>query len=135
MEEMSHPRVAYVLFRGQYDQLREEVVPDVPAVLPALPPEFSRNRLGFARWLVDPRHPLTARVAVNRLWQMSFGTGLVKTAEDFGSQGDPPSHPLLLDWLAREFVASGYLSNPMRRGCSRSSFNSVSCHLPAMAVA
>jgi len=99
---------AWVLQRGEYDQRLEEVSPDVPAVLMPLPAEASRDRLGFARWLVDPRHPLTARVAVNRLWQSVFGVGLVKTAEDFGAMGDPPSHPALLDWLAVEFVESGW---------------------------
>jgi len=115
MEEMTVPRPTRVLFRGQYDQPRDEVTPGVPGTLPSLPPEIPRTRLGLARWLVDPRHPLTARVTVNRLWQMSFGTGLVKTAEDFGAQGDPPSHPLLLDWLARELVESGWDIKAMRR--------------------
>ncbi|MCU1260416.1 MAG: Protein of unknown function (DUF1553)/Protein of unknown function (DUF1549)/Planctomycete [Bryobacterales bacterium] len=100
--------VAHILNRGQYDQLKEEVRADVPAVLPPMRSSFPRNRLGLAEWLVDPSNPLTARVTVNRFWQEVFGTGLVRTAEDFGSQGEPPSHPELLDWLVVEFRESGW---------------------------
>ena len=100
--------LAWVLSRGEYDQRREQVRPDVPAALIPLPKDAPRNRLALAKWLVDPKHPLTARVTVNRLWQSLFGTGLVKTSEDFGIMGDPPSHPDLLDWLAVEFVESGW---------------------------
>jgi hypothetical protein len=108
MEEMPVPRETFVLLRGQYDRHGETVAPGVPASLPALPAGAPNNRLGFARWLVDPSNPLTARVAVNRWWQMYFGTGLVKTGGDFGSQGEWPSHPELLDWLATEFVRTGW---------------------------
>ena len=104
MEEMSQPRDTFVLNRGQYDQHGEKVSPGVPKSLPALPQGAPANRLGLAEWLVSPSHPLTARVAVNRYWQQFFGTGIVKTAEDFGSQGEEPSHPALLDWLACEFM-------------------------------
>jgi hypothetical protein len=108
MEEMPQPRQSYILKRGEYDKHGEPVTAGVPASLPPLPAGAPANRLGFARWLVDPGNPLTARVAVNHQWQMLFGTGLVKTAEDFGSQGEPPSHPELLDWLATEFVRTGW---------------------------
>ena len=97
------PRPTFVLVRGQYDKQSDPVQPDVPASLPPLAVDAPHNRLGLAQWLVRRDHPLAARVTVNRYWQLFFGTGLVKTAEDFGSQGDPPSHPELLDWLAVEF--------------------------------
>ena len=108
MEEMPSRARPILLKRGAYDQPGEEVTPGVPAVLPPLAGNTRRNRLGFARWLVDPSNPLTARVAVNRFWQMYFGTGIVKTVDDFGSQGESPSHPELLDWLATEFVRTGW---------------------------
>ena len=108
MDEMDPPRETFRLIRGAYDVPGERVDPNVPAVLPPLPEGAGANRLGFARWLVAPEHPLTARVTVNRLWQMLFGTGLVKTSENFGLQGEFPSHPELLDWLATTFVDSGW---------------------------
>jgi hypothetical protein len=99
---------AYVLYRGAYDQKRDRVEANTPQALPPMASALPRNRLGFARWLFSEDQPLTARVAVNRMWQEVFGVGLVKTAEDFGSQGDPPSHPQLLDWLAVDFQESGW---------------------------
>jgi hypothetical protein len=105
MQEMPQPRDTFMLIRGQYDKRGDKVTAAVPASLPPLPRDAPANRLGLAKWLVDPAHPLTARVTVNRYWQMFFGTGLVKTAEDFGSQGELPSHPELLDWLAVEFMS------------------------------
>jgi hypothetical protein len=100
--------MARILYRGQYDQPRDEVQPNVPVVLPPMPASYSRDRLGLAKWLMDDGNPLTARVTVNRIWQEVFGTGIVKTSEDFGSQGEAPSHPELLDWLAVEFRESGW---------------------------
>ncbi|MBI5691617.1 MAG: DUF1549 domain-containing protein [Verrucomicrobia bacterium] len=108
MRELPQPRTAYVLKRGEYNQRGEAVSPDTPAALPQFPAGEPRNRLGLARWLTAPDHPLLARVTVNRFWQACFGRGLVKTAEDFGSQGDRPRHQALLDWLAAEFVRSGW---------------------------
>ena len=94
--------------RGEYTKRGEEVSPNVPEVFPPLPDGDSQNRLSLAQWLVSPEHPLTARVKVNRLWQSVFGVGLVKTSEDFGVMGDRPTHPELLDWLAVEFIDSGW---------------------------
>jgi hypothetical protein len=102
------PRQAYLLKRGEYDQRGAPVGRDVPAFLHRLPEKAPKDRLGLARWVVAADNPLTARVAVNRYWQQVFGTGLVKTAEDFGAQGEPPSHPELLDWLAVAFRESGW---------------------------
>jgi hypothetical protein len=115
MAEMQNPRETFVLGRGQYDNPKEKVTAGVPAVLPPMAPGLPMNRLGLAKWIVNPANPLTARVAVNRYWQEYFGTGIVKTSEDFGSQGEPPSHPLLLDWLATEFVHTGWNVKAMQR--------------------
>jgi hypothetical protein len=115
MEEMGKPRETHLLIRGQYDKPGEKVTPGVPSFLPPLPPGAPANRLGLADWLVSPSNPLTARVAVNRYWQLFFGTGIVKTSEDFGSRGEPPSHPELLDWLATEFIRSGWDVRAMER--------------------
>ncbi len=103
MGERKDRRPTHLLDRGLYDQPRQEVQPGVPAWLPPLPQGASNNRLGLARWLVDPANPLTARVTVNRIWQHFFGAGLVRTPEDFGTQGERPTHPELLDWLAWQF--------------------------------
>ena len=115
MAEMEKPRDTFILGRGDYRNKGDKVTPGVPSVLPPLPSGAPDNRLGLAQWLVDPAHPLTARVAVNRYWQMYFGTGIVKTSEDFGSQGEAPSHPKLLDWLATEFVRTGWDVKAMQR--------------------
>jgi len=108
MQELPEPRTTHLLVRGQYDQPGEIVQPGVPAALSTMPSDAQRNRLGFARWIVSEENPLTARVAVNRLWKQCFGEGLVRTMEDFGTQGEPPTHPELLDWLAAEFRDSGW---------------------------
>jgi len=108
MQEMPGPRKAHVLVRGAYDSPGEEVGAGTPASLPAMAPELPRNRLGLARWLTSPSNPLMARVTVNRIWQMMFGHGLVETSDNFGLQGAQPTHPELLDWLANDFIASGW---------------------------
>jgi hypothetical protein len=115
MSQMDKPRDTFVLMRGDYRNHGQQVSPDTPEVLPPLPKNAPRNRLTLAKWLVDPGNPLTARVAVNHFWQMYFGLGLVKTSEDFGSQGDPPSNQDLLDWLATEFIRSKWDVRAMQR--------------------
>lgn len=108
MEELAEPRPAFVLARGQYDQHGEPVKPGFPEALGVEDSATSRNRLDLARWLVSPDHPLTARVLANRLWTQCFGVGLVRTPEDFGSQGEPPTHPELLDYLAADLLENGW---------------------------
>lgn len=108
MEELSQPRTTHVLRRGQYDQPGEAVEPGIPAMFTNWTDDAPRNRLGFARWLVSHDNPLTARVAVNRFWKQCFGEGLVRTMNDLGTQGSPPTHPELLDWLAATFRNSGW---------------------------
>jgi hypothetical protein len=108
MEEQKEMRPTFILMRGAYDKPGEKVAAATPGVLPALAADLPRNRLGLAKWLVSRENPLTARVVVNRFWQHFFGTGLVRTSEDFGSQGEQPSHPELLDWLAVTFQESGW---------------------------
>ncbi len=108
MRELPQPKQAYVLTRGEYDKRAEEVGPATPAFLPPFPKNAPLNRLGYAQWLTAPDHPLMARVTVNRLWQSLFGRGLVKTTEDFGSQGERPLYPELLDYLAMKFIQSGW---------------------------
>ena len=107
MMELPQPKRAFVLKRGAYDAPGDEVTADVPGSLPRLPADQPRNRLGLARWLLDPGNPLFARVTVNRIWQQFFGRGLVATADNFGVQGEQPSHPELMDWLARTFTRGG----------------------------
>jgi len=104
MKETETPRQTYILDRGIYDAPTDEVFPNIPNKILPMPKDLPKNRLGFAQWLFHEDHPLTSRVAVNRYWQKFFGTGLVKTSEDFGNQGEMPSHPELLDWLALEFL-------------------------------
>jgi hypothetical protein len=111
MADLPKPRQSFVMIRGEYDKPGEKVSRNVPAFLPPLPAkpkERDYNRLDLANWLVDGKHPLTARVAVNRIWQQFFGVGLVKTSADFGTQGELPMHPELLDWLAVQFVEDGW---------------------------
>lgn len=108
MRELPELRKTHVLNRGVYNERKERVTPGTPAALPPMPDNAPPNRLGLAKWLTSPNHPLTARVAVNRYWQLLFGRGLVVTTEDFGSQGSPPSHPDLLDWLAQRFIDTGW---------------------------
>ncbi|WP_148075062.1 PSD1 and planctomycete cytochrome C domain-containing protein [Bythopirellula goksoeyrii] len=108
MDEADEPRETHILNRGSYASPGERVTPGIPEALPKPPAGVSANRLGLARWLTMPTNPLTARVAVNRIWQMLFGTGIVRTAADFGAQGAWPTHPELLDWLAVDFVEDGW---------------------------
>ncbi|MEO6435044.1 MAG: DUF1553 domain-containing protein, partial [Tepidisphaeraceae bacterium] len=118
MQEMPTPRDTFVLKRGQYDQHGEKVTAGVPASLPplpALPAGETLSRVTLAKWLVDPKNPLTSRVTVNRFWEMYFGAGIVKSTEDFGAQSEFPSHPDLLDWLAVEFVRGGWDMKAMQK--------------------
>jgi len=108
MEEMSVPRPTFVLDRGEYNAHKEQVTPSTPAKVLPYSKDLPKNRLGLAKWLFDPNHPLTSRATVNRYWQMVFGVGIVKTPQDFGNQGALPSHPELLDWLALELIESGW---------------------------
>ena len=116
MGEKSPPRKTFVLNRGQYDQPSEvEVGAGLPAALGQWPDNLSRDRLGLAKWMTSGANPLTSRVTVNRLWQMHFGTGIVKSVEDFGAQGEWPTHPELLDWLATEFVRTAWNLKAMHK--------------------
>lgn len=115
MQENKEPRATHVLTRGQYDKPGDMVKPNAPAAIAPWPANATPNRLGFAQWLVSPANPLTARVAVNRLWSQCFGEGLVRTVNDFGTQGDSPTHPELLDWLAVRFVKGGWDVKDMLR--------------------
>ncbi len=108
MQEMPKPKSTFVMLRGDYSTPGEEVFPNTPVAILEFPEHLPRNRYGLAQWLTDKDHPLTSRVAVNRLWQKFFGTGLVRTSQDFGNQGELPSHPDLLDWLAIRFQESGW---------------------------
>jgi len=108
MKEMPEPRETFVLERGQYDTYAERVYPNTPEKIFPFPDSLPKNRLGLGQWITHKDNPLTARVAVNRYWQHLFGTGIVRTTEDFGNQGEMPTHPALLDWLAVTFVESGW---------------------------
>ncbi|TMM56770.1 DUF1553 domain-containing protein [Maribacter algarum] len=108
MKEMDKPRETFVLERGLYDQYGEQVYPNTPDKIFAFPDSLEKNRLGLAKWVTSKENPLTARVTVNRYWKNLFGTGIVRTVEDFGNQGELPSHPALLDWLAIQFMESGW---------------------------
>ena len=107
MVELPKPRETRRHIRGAYLTTAEVVTPGTPASLHPFPTNQPLNRLGFARWLVDTNNPLTARVIMNRFWEQYFGRGIVETVEEFGKQGEPPSHPELLDWLATEFMRTG----------------------------
>ena len=115
MKEVEKPRDTFLLIRGEYNNRGEKVAPGVPARILPMPADYPANRLGLARWLTHPDHPLTSRVIMNQQWQRFFGTGIVKSSEDFGSQGEWPSHPELLDWLATEFIRSGWDLKAMQR--------------------
>ena len=108
MEDLPEPRTTYILERGGYEEKGKQVYPNTPKALLVFADSLPKNRLGLTQWLVDKKNPLTARVIVNRFWKMYFGQGIVKTVEDFGNQGSLPSHPELLDWLALEFMNSGW---------------------------
>jgi hypothetical protein len=132
MEDLPKPRPTYVLKRGQYDQpdSSRQVKPGTPSCLPALPAGALPNRLGLALWLVSPEHPLLARVTVNRTWQHHFGAGLVRTAENFGIQGERPSHPELLDWLSTELIRTGWDLKALHRLIVTSATYRQSSRLP-----
>jgi hypothetical protein len=135
MAESEKPKDTFLLVRGAYDKPGERVQPGVPEVLHPLRPDGRNNRLALAKWLVDPANPLTARVTVNRFWQLYFGAGLVKTIEDFGVQGDLPSHPQLLDWLATEFIRTGWDVKAMQKLIVMSAAYRQSSKAPAELVA
>ncbi len=130
-EEQARP--SFVLVRGAYDVHGEPVTANTQAALSPFPGNAPRNRLGLAQWLTDPRHPLFARVTANRIWQKFFGDGLVRTPEDFGSQGEPPTHPELLDWLANRLIHSGWdLKDLMRTIVQSATYRQSSEHRPEL---
>jgi hypothetical protein len=136
MSERPQPKETFILMRGVYDKPGPKVTAATPAVLPPLPAGAPANRLGLAQWLVSKENPLTARVTVNRLWQSVFGAGLVRSSEDFGSQGHPPSHPELLDWLAGEFMRSGWdLQHMLRLILNSATYQQSSRLTPALLAA
>ena len=125
MQERAEEPIAYILHRGEYDKRKDKVKANTPHSLPAMASELPHNRLGFAKWLLNPDHPLTSRVTVNRFWQEVFGTGIVRTSGDFGVTGELPTHPELLDWLAVEFMApsnrAGSVSDGARKPVANAS--------------
>lgn len=132
-KELEKPAPAHILGRGSYDAREREVGRRTPALLPPMADDLPKNRLGLARWMLADNHPLTARVTVNRFWQQIFGTGLVRTAEDFGSQGEPPSHPELLDWLAVDFREGGWdLKDLLRRMVTSATYRQSSHVAPEL---
>lgn len=135
LRERTHPRPTFLHHRGEFTQPKERVEPGVLSVLNPLPPDAPRNRLTFSRWLVSRENPLTARVVVNRAWAAFFGKGLVKTVDDFGFQGETPSHPELLDWLAVDFMESGWSMKKLHRAIVLSTTyqQSAKVSTPAMA--
>ncbi|AMV39190.1 DUF1553 domain-containing protein [Planctomyces sp. SH-PL62] len=136
MEDAAEPRPLHLLKRGQYDQpeTSESLTAGVPACLPPLPSGVAPDRLALARWLVAPENPLTARVTVNRIWQRHFGEGLVKSSENFGLQSEPPTHPMLLDWLATELVRGGWDLKHLHRLIVTSAAYRQSSRVPAELV-
>ena len=133
MSELPEPRPTYVLKRGSYLSRGEQVFPNTPLNILFFPDDLPRNRLGLAQWLTHPQNPLTARVAVNRYWQMLFGVGLVSTPEDFGSQGARPTHPELLDWLAQTFIETGWDGKAMiKRIVMSATYRQSSIPTPAL---
>jgi hypothetical protein len=131
MQEMPVPRETHVLIRGEYNRPGERVGPGLPESLGPLSPEPTNNRLALARWIVSPSNTLTARVTVNRYWQMLFGNGIVKTVDDFGSQGDWPTHPELLDWLAVEFSTDWDVKRLLRLMVTSATYRQSSRLTPA----
>ncbi|MEW4567508.1 PSD1 and planctomycete cytochrome C domain-containing protein [Tautonia sp. JC769] len=132
-KELAEPKPAFILNRGEYEERGEQVGRATPEFLPELPDGAPLDRMGLALWLVDRSNPLTSRVAVNRLWQQVFGTGLVKTSEDFGSQGDPPSHEELLDWLAVQFQDDGWdMKTFMKRMVTSATYRQTSRTTPEL---
>ena len=133
--DQSKPRPNHILMRGEYDKPGERVETSAPASIMEFSEDLPRNRLGLARWMTDPDHPLTARVAVNRYWQMIFGAGIVVTSEDFGTQGDRPSHQALLDYLAVDFVESGWdVKRLIRKMVTSATYQQSSARSPQIAT-
>jgi mono/diheme cytochrome c family protein len=135
LQERKTPRATHIQLAGDFLRKGAEVASDVPSVLPSLNKKETPNRLDLAKWLVDPKNPLTARVTMNRFWQHYFGLGLVETENDFGAQGSSPSHPELLDWLATEFIAHGWSTKAMHRLIVTSAtYRQASLALPGLAT-